>query len=330
MSKAMRGPSWSIEAETMVKKARAEIQSKAISRQAFKIRGSARVNAMLCQTHDAGVPIQMLRVIFLLLANPELNVREDADAAEFFCGRQALSQALRHAGYYVLSYDLLLSPTCMDWNTPKGFATAVAYALRLKKGGLCWCAPVCSSWVFMSQGSTMRSRARPMGDPNAQSVQAGNLMVSRLALLLYVLSWKQVWWVIEQPNSSLLIYHDRIQELLEKGITIYKTFVWLGAYGHTSAKPTVLYSSHPYLGELAVRSKPAGRGTLAHAGQLTRRHVDAHGIVKVSGGSKLRESQHYSPEFGLAVETLFSKHHDGLKGQTRVLSHVVDAATSCA
>ena len=96
----------------------------------FKIKCSSHVNAMLCQMHDAGVPIQMLRVIFLLLANPEVNVREDADAAEFFCGRQALSQALRHAGYYVLSYDLLLSPTCMDWNTPKGFATAVAYALR--------------------------------------------------------------------------------------------------------------------------------------------------------------------------------------------------------
>ena len=45
----------------------------------------------------------------------------------------------------------------------------------------------CASWVRTSAGSTKRCILAPMGDPNAPSVQKGNLMGSRQGLVAAVL-----------------------------------------------------------------------------------------------------------------------------------------------
>ena len=42
----------------------------------------------------------------------------------------------------------------------------------------------CASWVRTSAGSTKRCILAPMGDPNAKSVQQGNLMVARQVWML--------------------------------------------------------------------------------------------------------------------------------------------------
>ena len=41
---------------------------------------------------------------------------------------------------------------------------------------------------------------------------AGNAMISRVVLLLYLLDDKNIFWVVEQPQSSLMEKHPRWQE----------------------------------------------------------------------------------------------------------------------
>jgi hypothetical protein len=74
-------------------------------REGFKVQCSARVNAFVCELFDAGVPIQLLKIVFLLLVQMDCAIGEDADAAEFFCGRQAVTTALITAGFVTLPFD---------------------------------------------------------------------------------------------------------------------------------------------------------------------------------------------------------------------------------
>jgi hypothetical protein len=152
-----------------------------------------------------------------------------------------------------------LDALAMDWNSAAGFANAIRYILRLKRGSFCMLAPVCSTWVFVSRGSTHRSHAYPMGNTGFSSVRDGNKMVSRVALAIYLLNAKQCFWILEQPMSSLLMLHIRMQQLMDSGASVYRAFVWLGAYGHTSPKPTYLYSSHDFVAELGGRALTPGQ-----------------------------------------------------------------------
>eukprot|EP00969_Alexandrium_andersonii_P131484 5814355-Alexandrium_andersonii.AAC.1 len=61
----------------------------------FHVDCSRRVSAVVCGYYDLGVPVQLLRVIFLLLACPSAKLVEDADACEFFAGQQAVTRALQ-------------------------------------------------------------------------------------------------------------------------------------------------------------------------------------------------------------------------------------------
>lgn len=61
-----------------------------------------------------------------------------------------------------------------------------------------------------SRGSTHRSRERPLGRPDSASVKLGNL----LRILLILASSKHVWWVLEQPLSSVMQYHPLFQRII--------------------------------------------------------------------------------------------------------------------
>ncbi len=131
--------------------------------------------------------------------------------------------------------------------TPNRFALAIRYVLRLHWGSLVWLAPVCGSWVFVSRSSTGRCKAFPMGRGGSNSVRIGNLMVSRLVLLLHLLKAKGCMWVVEQPASSLLYLHTRFQDWL-KHSDVFRIHMDMGAFGHPTQKPTHLYSSHEFIG----------------------------------------------------------------------------------
>jgi hypothetical protein len=260
---------------------------------------STRVNALVCEWFDAGVPIQLLKIVFLLLTSTlAAPIVEDVDAVEFFAGQKSITNALRRQQFQTLPYDLE-HDSAMNWNTGLGFAMAIRFVLRLKRGSFCWLAPVCGSWVFISRSSTGRCKAYPMGRSTSKSVKEGNKMVSRVAMLIYLLAAKRCWWIIEQPSSSLLYLHTRIQEILMKGgIKIYRTYLELGAYGHDLKKTTHLYSSHPFTDRLSAVVSP---GTaFPHYENTVTISYDESGKRKFTGCSSLKLSQRY-PKVSLSA-----------------------------
>lgn len=102
-------------------------------------------------------------------ANCPIFRRKVIDFAEFFVGDQAVSRALRAAGFSGHSHDIVVG-ACMNILGSAGFACcpwffictklehfnshfrlALSSVWALRPHGLLWSAPVCSSWVWMSR-----------------------------------------------------------------------------------------------------------------------------------------------------------------------------------
>lgn len=220
-------------------------------------------------------------------------------------------------------------------STHARFALAIRYVLRLRAGSICWLAPVCGSWVFVSRGATGRNKAFPMGYPTSPSARRGNLMVSRLVLLLYLLRAKQCMWIIEQPASSLLHLHTRFQEWLKQTEThVFRVHLDMGAYGHSTRKPTHLYSSHECIGlpndwfrkfmhqcghpatshsltlNFSERIIPGELAMTCASSRISMMQIEfdpATGKRKYRGLETLKQSQHYPEPFGIAVGEMFAK-----------------------
>ena len=131
---------------------------------------------------------------------------------------------------------------------------ALALIFRLLPGGYVHLAPVCSSWVFLSRGSTLRSPALPEGQEAAWGVAAGNqqcarrdppcatntqrcatntetktatptlqidqgaLESQRCALLVSMAAaLRHAVWTLEQPMTSVMVHYDKFQWLLTRG-----------------------------------------------------------------------------------------------------------------
>ncbi|CAK8998358.1 unnamed protein product [Durusdinium trenchii] len=210
--------------------------------------------------------------------------------------------------------DLEYGGRCMDFMTPEGFVNAVFQVLRLSPGSSLTLAPVCSTWVWVSRGSTKRSRALPLGNTGAPSVRLGNLMVGRCALLLLLAAARGVWWVLEQPKGSLLEYHPAMQRVLRR-IRVWRKYVRMADYAAASDKGTWLHSSRPEIEDLD-QFKPR-RVVKRKAVALVDHYVDSKGKHRVKGNSQLKVSQAYTQEFGRAMAQLRSKHSSTVKKSSR-------------
>ncbi len=79
------------------------------------------------------------------------------------------------------------------------------------------------------------------GGPVAPSVQMGNLMATRCAILLLIATARSLFWVLEQPQSSLFEMHPMVQKVFALVPTFRKS-IRMGDFGGLSLKPTWLYS----------------------------------------------------------------------------------------
>ena len=153
-----------------------------------------------------------------------------------------LSFAFRAKGYNSEGYDISTNPK-EDLSTTMGFILALRGVLRLKIGGLLWGGVPCSTWVYISRGTSGRSAAQPMGNTRMACVRAANLVTARFAALVLVAVARGAQWLVEQPGSSVMDLHDRfkaIKSLGDSGClpTMQSVRFWMGAYGHFSAKPS--------------------------------------------------------------------------------------------
>ena len=92
-----------------------------------------------------------------------------------------------------------------------------------------------------SRHSTKRSKAVPLGDLSARSVQIGNLMVTRCAIIIFIAAARAMFWVLEQPQNSLLEFHPMMQKVFSI-LKVFRYSMRMGDFGSPTAKPTWLYT----------------------------------------------------------------------------------------
>ncbi len=86
----------------------------------------------------------------------------DLHAVEVFAREHWLTQKITEAGMYACAFDTSISKDHDIFST-LGFRTIVRGLLRVDKWGLCWGAPVCSSWGYIGRSSSGRSIDNPDG-----------------------------------------------------------------------------------------------------------------------------------------------------------------------
>jgi hypothetical protein len=178
---------------------------------------SPRTSQALCfilwSLVHANAPLALAHLVMQLFQIQRLCLEQTLAYAEYFAGKAAISKAMQCINIPVASYDQAYFSTNGFFFNSAGLILALQMVLRLAPGAGHWSAPVCSSFTRVTIGTSGRSPGRPLRCTAHRSVQDGNLLVSRLALILRTLDALGIWWCFEQPVGSLLEYHPRIQAL---------------------------------------------------------------------------------------------------------------------
>lgn len=155
----------------------------------------------------------ILAVLNTLSSLPGLNCRKpDLELTEFFCGKKALTDSFNYLNMPAEGFDRELCKDC-DFLTTSGYCTALALLLRLRIKGVAWFGTPCSSWIFLSRGSTKRSRENPLGDPGSAYITSQNKIVARVVLMIKIAGYFGAHWVVEQPSSSIMDLHPTFARL---------------------------------------------------------------------------------------------------------------------
>ena len=249
------------------------------------------------------------------------------DFAELFAGKGAVHRAIGALGYqcramdksYALSHDLL---------TPVGLLAAIRICLAIRPQGTVWFAPPCSSWVWLTRHSSGRGFVVE-GDATLNAIVQQNAVAHRVAFLCHLLSARGCFWIIEQPQRSVLWEYPAMEALLqEHSLTGHPVHLEMGAFGGTSVKGTHLYGTAPYLGQLELRCSQALRMRLQHdyGVQTTKKTTDAEGRRRTQGTKDLKGTQAYPEGFGASHAQAFSAFYGPPKaeappGSPRAPSH---------
>ena len=180
-------------------------------------------------------------MVALLFSIDGLSWDTPTDHVELFAGKMSVTRGEWAEGRTAVPFEINLDANNMDILSSSGFANAVFQICNLKPGSGCLAAPVCSSWVFMSRGTTLRTKARPLGRSDNEGVINGNIMTARVLILMLLASAKGIFWLLEQPESSLMEHHPCFQEVLAM-VKLVKKTIYMQNYGGSSPKPTILYS----------------------------------------------------------------------------------------
>ena len=120
--------------------------------------------------------------------------------------------------------------------------------------------------------------------------------------MLWILEAKAAVWLYEQPATSLLWQHPRMQSFC-KLRNVYQAFMWMGSFGATSPKPTVLWCPRP---DVTKFSLPLPQNVVWDADMVTKK-VMPDGRIQVTGSSDLKKSQSYPKEFGRATVAVWQE-----------------------
>ena len=210
-------------------------------------------------------------------------MEEDLDFIEYFAGAEAWGKGMRSRGWHGLSIDIKQNNDLHNIMTVRGFIAALVWTMRLKSElAIQHMGIVCSSWVWMSRASTGRSSSDPMGDNSSAVVRHANCMVARCCIIIYLAAARLVTTMVEQPASSLMEKHDRMQTLMSK-LSWRKVRTYMGSFGGETMKATMMYGGMKWLTQLA-REMPSKDFTAAKTLVARNEHGQVTGANSIQKG----------------------------------------------
>ncbi len=243
------------------------------------------------------------------------------DGGEWMCGLGQIEAALTADDLLAFGYDIERDGTCMNFLDCAGFVFATQKSRQLKTRHVCHWDTVCSSWIWMSRRTSMRTYIDPLGNTRNEKTCDGNIMVARMIVLsLYHLAKFGVW-LLEQPGSSLMRFHPGF-EYLEKASAYMRRLrgdtgdiddlpSWMAAFGGKTAKRSLLSSTHKeVLFPLHRTLSVAQRKELKATSVVHERIVVEDGVMKhkVTGKKDLlKETQQYPYQYGVEVSKAYKR-----------------------
>ena len=225
----------------------------------------------------------------------------DLDAVEVFSGTGNLTKNLRKVGLHVSTFEILDNPL-QDITSEKGVQLLLGKILQCKKGGLVWLGVPCSSWVWVGRGNTDRRGYCPAGNPDSPYDKLHNKIAENSARLAAVAAALGLYFVVEQPSSSLLwLYWPMVKVLYLN--EAYRASITLGRFGASTLKPIRLYGTAPWLHALSEKnvalakaSKTREGSNKPRKGTLVKVTVSQFGRKNVSGNVKALKASGAYPE----------------------------------
>ena len=243
-----------------------------------------------------------LRVLLTLLAACPDQLPDNQTFAELFAGNGAWSGGMRLLGYSGSTWDARRSDD-HNFLTPVGFMLAIMGAFAIHQCGVLLAAPPCSSWIFATRWTSGRV-GDVLGHTESAYIQGQNALVARLVYVLTLCCKRGVWWIVEQPASSIMWEHPRWKRLVRRYRAIVRSVkLDMGAYSMLCVKDTLLVGTAPYLEQMARRMTPDDRQALQFNGHRLvtgKTTVDKSGKRRFQGSRELKQTQAYDFGFGSA------------------------------
>lgn len=229
----------------------------------------------------------------------------ELDTMDFFSGKAQVTRHFRKRGLRSLEYDVVNNPKYQDLNGTWGFIHALQGLRRLTPHtAIVWLGTVCSTWIFMSRNSTMRTHLNPQGDTQRRCVRNGNRQAARSALIIAWCVARCMGFVLEQPASSLLWRHPSLVHVQQVARAMgarwhqIKTYMFHYEAGHM--KKTELLSNESWTHMIANEhpGKASGSKSAPPTATVT---VRSDGKKQCTGTDALKGTQEYTAAFGKAV-----------------------------
>ena len=237
---------------------------------------------------------------------------------EVFCGWGIVFACCLRAGLASFYYDLDIGGRYHNILTGSGLLFLIQNLLTIVSGGCVWFGIPCSTWVWIARGHTHRTTANINGNTQRQDVCQANRMVDIIAELLELLVLRGVFYIIEQPSTSLVWCHKKLRNHFRSKPKVHnallkKHHVWLGYFGHHVFKSTTLVGIFPPLKTIYSKKRKSLKGAKEAWTRQVAKSGPKKGQLRVSGGKDLKDTGRYPRKFGREIAKLIAQVVSGIK-----------------
>lgn len=278
-----------------------------------------KLDLVLKRLHSMGAPKVLSACIVLLALSDNIAIfTETYTFVELFSGEGWVSRVMKTAGHRGASLDILLGSQNhgqgkqdpFDLLTDAGFALALVTILNCRMdGALVLIGLLCSSFVAINRATNRRFPFSPLGDVQVRSVREGNSLTSRTCLLIWVIQAMGCSFILEQPRSSMLIWHPRIREVLRSIPKAFLAYWWMHKFGGLTAKRHLALSNAPTVARLDL-----GKICMKHQKKLAASSAKSaityrskSGKTAFKGSRFLKSTGTYPPGFGRWIQRLYPR-----------------------